>query len=102
MDIKINSIHFSADQKLEDFINSKMSKLNNYAEGLISSDITLSLEKASGNNFDSKVVKAKVKSRDFEYFAEKKSESFEAATDGVSDALRQQILKRKEKIQKKK
>lgn len=102
MNLKINSIHFNADQKLENFINEKVSKLNNYGEEIISSDVTLSLERPAGRNFDSKVVKVKLKSRNFEYFAEKKSESFEAATDIAVDALKQQIIKRKEKTQKKK
>lgn len=102
MNIKINSIHFNADQKLEEFINDKVAKLDNYGEDIINSDVTLSLERPAGRNYDSKVVKVKLKSSSFEYFAEKKSESFEAATDAAVDALRQQIIKRKEKIQKKK
>jgi len=102
MNIKITSIHFNADQKLEDFINEKMSKLDQFGEELISSEVILSLERPVGRNYDSKIVKVKLKSKGYEYFAEKKSESFEAATDEAVDALRNQIIKRKEKITKKK
>ncbi len=101
MNLKINSIHFNADQKLEDFITDKVSKLNQFGEDLISSEVTLSLERPAGRNYDSKVVKVKVKSKNHEYFAEKKSESFESATDASVEALRNQIIKRKEKNMKK-
>lgn len=102
MNIKINSIHFNADQKLENFINEKIIKLNNFGEEIINTDITLSLERASGKNYDSKVVKIKLRSKNHEYFAEKKSEKFEMATDEAISALRNQIIKRKEKVMKKK
>lgn len=61
MNIKINSIHFNADQKLEEFINDKVAKLDNYGEDIINSDVTLSLERPAGRNYDSKVVKVKLK-----------------------------------------
>ena len=37
MNIKIHSIHFDADQKLEDFITSKVSKLSQFYESILSS-----------------------------------------------------------------
>ena len=45
MNIKINSVHFKADKKLEDFVNDKVGKLENYFDGVISSEVTLRLEK---------------------------------------------------------
>ncbi len=102
MNVKITSIHFNADSKLEEFIEEKVSKLNHFDETLLNTEVILSLERPAGRNYDSKVVKLKVKSRGYEYFAEKKSETFEAAADGAIDAVRNQIIKRKEKKMKKK
>ena len=101
MDVKINSIHFNADKKLENYITEKVVKLNNYGGNLIKSEVTLFFQRPVGRNYDSKVVKVKLKSKGYEFFAEKKSESFETATNNVVGALRNQIIKRKEKIQKK-
>ena len=102
MKVQIKAIHFNADSKLENFITEKVEKLNQFDENLLSSEVILSLERPAGRNYDSKVVKIKVKSKHNELFAEKKSESFEAATDDAVDALKSQILKRKEKLFKKK
>ena len=45
MKIQINSVHFKADQKLEDFINRKVSKLGKMYNNVIGSDITLKVDK---------------------------------------------------------
>ena len=101
MNVKITSIHFNADSKLENLISDKVEKLTQYDEDLFSSEVNLSLEKASGKNFDSKVVKIKVKSKGHDYFAEKKSDSFESAANEAVNAIEIQVKKRKEKIMKK-
>ena len=36
MIVRINSVHFKADKKLEEFIHEKVGKLENYFDGLIS------------------------------------------------------------------
>ncbi len=102
MNVKITSIHFNADSKLENFIEEKVKKLKQYDEELLGAEVVLSLERPAGRNYDSKVTKLKIKARGHEFFADKKSESFEAATDEAVEAIRNQILKRKEKILKKK
>ncbi len=102
MDLKINAIHFDADKKLEDYIGERVQKLQHFDEDLSSAEINLSLEKPVGKNFDSKIVKIKVKSKGVEYFAEKKSESFESSTSEAVQAIEVQIKKRKEKKLKKK
>lgn len=101
MDVKITSIHFNSDQKLENYITEKVNKLTQFDEDLLSSEVSLSLEKPVGKNFDSKVVKIKVKTRGNDYFAEKKSDTFEAATMEAVSALEVQVKKRKEKKMKK-
>ncbi|NLH51458.1 MAG: HPF/RaiA family ribosome-associated protein, partial [Bacteroidales bacterium] len=36
MNVKINSVHFKADRKLEAFIQEKVSKLTQYFDGIVS------------------------------------------------------------------
>ncbi|MBN2891210.1 MAG: ribosome-associated translation inhibitor RaiA [Bacteroidales bacterium] len=102
MEVKITSIHFNADQKLEDYITEKVDKLTQFDEELLSTEVNLSLEKPVGKNFDSKVVKIKVKTKGVDYFAEKKADTFETAANEAIDAVEIQVKKRKEKISKKK
>lgn len=95
MKVTINSIHFKTDKKLEDFINDKVSKLSNYYDGVISSEVTLKVDKKEhpGN----KVAEIKVNLPGNEFFAKKQGMSFEQATDTAVEALRKQITKYKEK-----
>lgn len=96
MNINIHSVHFKADKKLEDFVNEKVSKLENYFEGVISTEVTLRLDKntETGN----KVTEIRIKLPGNDLFAKKQAISFEEATDTAVDALRKQITKHKEKL----
>jgi len=98
MNIKINSVHFSADKKLEEFIEEKVTKLSQYSDDILGAEVHLTLEKAAGNNFDSKVTKIKLEIPGYDLFAEKKASTFESSTDLVVSALKSQLIKRKEKI----
>ena len=97
MTINIQSVHFDADKKLIDFINDKVKKLNTYYEGIITSEVTLKLDKSSNN--ENKIAEIKMNSRGHEFFAKKQCASFEEATDLSCDALKSQLKKHKEKIQ---
>jgi putative sigma-54 modulation protein len=96
MRVKINSVHFKADKKLEDFVSDKVGKLENYFEGVISSEVTLRLEKSehAGN----KVAEIRVNLPGNDLFAKKQSSSFEQATDTAVEALKKQITRHKQKI----
>jgi putative sigma-54 modulation protein len=96
MKVKINSVHFKADKKLEDFISDKVSKLENYYDGLISSEVTLRLNK--NEQVGNKVAEIRVNLPGTDLFAKKQAESFERAADNAVEALRKQITKHKEKV----
>jgi len=101
MNVKISSIHFNADKKLEEFIQERVEKLEHFGEDILGAEVILSLEKPIGKNYDSKVVKIKLKGKGKEYFAEKKGETFEGGVDEATDAIKNQIIKAKEKKLKK-
>ena len=96
MKVKINSIRFKADKKLEDFVQEKVEKLENYFDGVISSEVTLRLDKneQSGN----KIAEIRINIPGNDLFAKKQAQSFEQATDTAVEALRKQITKHKQKI----
>ena len=94
MDIKIQSIHFDADQKLVDFVEEKVGKLSHYYDKIIGGDVFLKLETADQQN---KVAEIKIKLPGKDLFAKKQCKSFEEATDEAVEALRRQINKHKSK-----
>lgn len=100
MNIKINSVHFTADQKLIDFITKKVNKLDTFFEGIINSEVTLKVDKPETANNKISEIKLSVPNTDY-LFASKQANSFEEATDLAVDAIRRQLTKHKQKIREK-
>jgi putative sigma-54 modulation protein len=96
MDIKVSSVHFNADKKLLDFVNKKVNKLIKFYEEIIGAEVFLRLENTQ--DIDNKVAEIKLMIPGSELFAKKQSKTFEEATENAVDALRQQIIKHKEKV----
>jgi ribosomal subunit interface protein len=100
MEVKINSVHFTPDQKLVDFVNKKVSKLDTYFEGIINAEVTLKVDKPETN--DNKISELKISIPSNGYlFAKKQADTFEEATDLAIDAVRKQLSKFKEKLKNK-
>ncbi len=93
MNIKIKSIHFDADKKLETFIENKVSKLEKYYDGIHSAEVYLRLDK--NNEIGNKITEIKLDIPGVDVFAKKQSKSFEEATAEVVDALKKQLLRDK-------
>ncbi len=96
MNVTIEAIHFNASAQLEEFIQDKVSKLAQVADDIIKAEVFLSLERSQSVNYDSKVAKVRVEVPGGAIFAEKKSKTFEESTDTAIEALRVQLIKRKE------
>lgn len=96
MNLKIQSIHFDADVKLEEFITGKVSKLKQYHDSILGAEIFLRLDKSA--TAENKIVEIKLDVPGNDFFAKRQNSSFEAATDGAVEALRRQIKKHKEKL----
>jgi len=100
MEIKINSVHFNTDQKLVDFINRKVGKLDTFFDGIISADVTLKVLKPEVANNKVSELKVSIPMNGY-LFAKKQADTFEEATDMVVDAIRKQLGKYKEKLKSK-
>ena len=99
MNIKMHSIRFDADQKLVEFINTKVKKLPNVYDDILGAEVFLRLDKDADR--ENKLVEIKLDVKGQSVFAKKQCKTFEEATDQSIDALKRQLLKRKEKIRKK-
>lgn len=95
MDIKINSVGFSASAQLEDFIQKKVSKLEKYHDGIIGAEVALKLEK--DDHLENKVVEMNLSIKGQDVFAKKNAKKFEEAVDELYDVLKRQLVKIKEK-----
>ena len=95
MNIKITSLHFKVDQKLESFISEKLEKLTKIHEGIIGTEVTLKVENTEKP--DNKTVEVRAKIRGNDALASKTAKTFEQATDDVVEALRKQLQKVKDK-----
>ena len=100
MDVKVQSVHFKADQKLIDFCEKRINKLDLFFEGVIGSEVILKLEKDEDQ--ENKVAEIQLSVPANEYlFAKKQAKTFEEAVDLAVDALRKQLDKYKMKVKSK-
>ncbi|MCK9204081.1 MAG: ribosome-associated translation inhibitor RaiA [Bacteroidales bacterium] len=96
MNVKINSVHFKADKKLEAFVTDRMEKLQTFFDGVIGSEVVLKLD--NGETRENKIAEIRLLIRGYDLFAKKEALTFEAAIDLATDALRKQLVKHKEKV----
>lgn len=100
MEVKINSVHFNADQRLIDFIDKKVNKLDTFFDGIIKADVTLKVAKPEVAKNKVAELKLSIPATD-NLFAKKQADSFEEATDLAIDAIKRQLDKYKEKLKNK-
>lgn len=96
MEIKIQSIHFDATEKLQVFIEKKVAKLEKTFEDIQKVEVQCKVVKpATAQN---KEVSLSVIVPGTTLFVEKTSDSFEESTDLCVDAMKVQLQKFKEKL----
>lgn len=100
MEVIINSVHFTADQKLLDFITKKVNKLDTFFDGIINSEVTLRVLKPETPKNKVSEIKISLPVNGY-LFAKKEADTFEEATDLALEAMKKQISKYKEKIKNK-
>jgi putative sigma-54 modulation protein len=96
MNVQIQSVKFDADQRLVDFVQNKMSKLEKFSEKIVSSDVIMKVDKdhEKGN----KVVTITLYMPGEDLVAKARARSFEEAVDEAIEMLKGQIVKQKEKM----
>ena len=99
MNIKINSVGFKTDVKLEEFIDKKVSKITSFYEKAQGAEVTLRLDAKEKSTNKLAEIRLMIPGEDL--FAKKQCDTFEEAIDSCMEALRKQTDKRKEKTEKK-
>ena len=98
MKVMINSVHFKADSKLEEFITQKVEKLCAKHSDVINAEVTLKLDNT--DTPENKIADIRLMMRGEDLFASKQSKSFEESIDTSIDALKKQLEKYKGKTVK--
>lgn len=96
MNIKVQSVHFNADEKLITYIERKLQRLGKYFEREINAEVHLKLQDTSGQ------IKQKIAEVHLHvpggWLVDKKSDlTFERAVDASYDTLKRQLIRHKEK-----
>jgi len=99
MEIRIQSIHFTADQKLIDYVEKKIGKLSQFYDRIHDVDVFLKFDSAH-SQIKEKSVNIKMKVPGSTLDAEEHSSTFETATDKAVESLKRQLLKHKDKQRK--
>ena len=91
--INIKSLKFDADEKLLDYIEKKVGKTEKFFDNLADIDVTLSLLPDAEN----KSVKLQTHIPGEELVIERQARTFEEAVTEAADALKEKIVRAKEK-----
>lgn len=94
MKITTEAIHFTADQKLLDYIDKKVGKLEQYFDKIIDAIVTLRLE--NSGQIKDKIVDIRLNVPGDTLYITEKSKTFETAVDSASAVMKRQLIKYKE------
>ncbi|WP_214071509.1 ribosome-associated translation inhibitor RaiA [Mucilaginibacter sp. dw_454] len=95
MKITVQSIHFTADKGLLEFIQKKADKLETFYDNIINGEVYLKLENVEDEA--NKIAEIKLQLPGNQIFAKEQCKTFEEATDLAIESLRKQIAKHKTK-----
>jgi len=95
MKVNIQSVGFTAQSRLLEFVEQKVGKLQKFEDRIEGAEVYLKLESGQEERKGAE-IKLLVSGEDL--FASKQANSFEEATDEATEALRRQLLKRKGKL----
>ena len=96
MKVNVQSVNFHADQKLVNFIQKKLDKLENYFDNIIYADVYLKVEKASDK--ENKISEILLSIPGDEVICKKRGRKFEIGVDECVSSLQRQLQKRKKKF----
>lgn len=96
MEVRIQSIHFDATERLKTFIQKKAERLARHNTSISAVDVTLKVVKPETAMNKEAVVKVSIPTHD-DIVANKVADTFEEAVDTCIEALERQLEKRKER-----
>lgn len=96
MKVNTQSVNFTADHKLIDFIQKRMDKLELFYDKVIQADVYLKVYNTSDK--ENKIFEARVEVPGDTFVVKKQCKSFEEGADTAAASLERQLKKRKQKL----
>lgn len=96
MKIKAQAVNFNAQDTLLEFLDKKLSKLDQFYDKIVGANVYMKLENTTDK--ENKTVEIILEVPGDDLVAKKTSTSFEESIDLACEALKKMIIKRKEKI----
>ena len=96
MNVNIQTVRFTADVKLVDYVNKKLQKLNTFHDRIIKVDVYLKLDNVV-HNIKDKIAEIRVQIPRYQFFVKASSKSFEESFDNALESLVNQVKRKKEK-----
>lgn len=97
MNINIQTVHFDADEKLIEFVNKKMSKLETFHDRITKVEVFLKLDNLV-HSIKDKIVEIKVHIPKQDCFVKSTSKTFEESFEHAFESIVNQLKKKKEKL----
>jgi len=96
MKVYTESVAFKADQKLLDFIEEKVKKMEKYFDRIIEARVSLKLE--NSGQIKDKIAELRLSVPGDILVAKDTAKTFESSIDGATKAMRRQLMKYKERL----
>lgn len=96
MNVKIQTVHFDADEKLVNYVESKIQKLSTFNDRIIKAEVFLKLDNVV-HNIKDKIAEIKVHVPRHTFFVKATSKTFEESFDFAMESIINQIKKQKER-----
>ncbi|MGB8704164.1 MAG: ribosome-associated translation inhibitor RaiA [Gillisia sp.] len=95
MKVNVQSVNFNADQKLINFIQARLDKLEHFYDRVIYADVFLKVQNTSGK--ENKITEILLSLPGGEVMVKKTCRKFEECVDECIASLQRQLTKKKEK-----
>ncbi len=97
MNINIQAVHFDADEKLLEFVEKKVSKLETFHDRITRVEVFLKLDNLM-HSIKDKVVEIKVHIPKQDCFVKSSTKSFELSFDQALDSITNQLKRKKDRV----
>jgi len=95
MNVNIQTVHFNADLKLEEYVSRKLEKLSTFHDAILKVDVFLKLDNVI-HTIKDKVAEIRVHVPRHDFFVRASSKSFEESFDTAMESIVTQIKRKKE------
>ena len=96
MNVNIQTVHFTADTKLVEYVSKKMEKLNTFHDSITKIDVFLKLDNVV-HTIKDKIAEISVHVPRHQFFSKCSSKSFEESFDSAFESLVNQIKRKKDR-----